>query len=235
MRTTKIDGVVKMQPGEYESLDVDGIVKCPGDLVAENMTVDGILKVEGSLNANRLDIDGMTKIKGDLDCGSLMVDGKLKIEGDLNCDSLEMDGMGTVFGNLIAKGVSVNGLLTLKNGTKLETEKLSCEGIIKVNGEISADQIDAEGLLRAKEIVGEYVKIRSKGARVFGLFFRKFSRVPLIEATTIDLSGVKANQVNGQDIKIGKGCRIEHLDCSGHLSLAKGAKVKNITGDYVLS
>jgi hypothetical protein len=58
------------------------------------------------------------------------------------------------------------------------------------------------------------------------------SDVKLIEATTIDLSGVSAETVNGKDIIIGPNCKIDHIDCSGTLSIDRSSSVGNITGDY---
>jgi hypothetical protein len=54
----------------------------------------------------------------------------------------------------------------------------------------------------------------------------------MIEATTIELSGVRADVVNGRDIKIGPNCQIENIDCSGILSVDPSSYVRNITGEY---
>lgn len=106
--------------------------------------------------------------------------------------------------------------------------------MIKTGGEISADKINAEGCIDADEIVGDNIRILSHWhtPRLLNFINRFTSKVRVIEATTIELSGVKAETVNGRDIKIGPDCKIENIDCSGTLSVDSGSIVHNITGQY---
>jgi hypothetical protein len=38
--------------------------------------------------------------------------------------------------------------------------------------------------------------------------------------------------VNGKDVRIGRGCRVDSVDCSGTLWISPGAKVRNVSGNY---
>ena len=55
---------------------------------------------------------------------------------------------------------------------------------------------------------------------------RTFPTVQLIEATTIELRGVTAGTVNGQDVRTGPYCGIGNLDCNGTLYVDPKAEVK---------
>lgn len=234
MNDVKIEGTGRIEAGEYGSVKVDGVARCDGEMRAESLHVDGIFRSRGNLRAVRMDCDGIVRVRGSLQADVLGVDGVLRVEGNLKTGSLDLDGMATVDGNISAGQMTVDGLLTVRGGTKIEATKICCDGMIRLDGEISADSIDADGLIRAKEIVGETVRIQSRRPGLFAFFMRRSSRIPLIEATTVELRGVSAETVNGKDVSIGRGCRIERLDCSGTLRIARGAKVKTITGEYTL-
>jgi len=234
MNDIRIDGTGTIGAGEYGLVKVDGVGRCKGDLRAESVHVDGIFRCRGGIHTRRLDCDGVVRMHGPLLAGWIGIDGMLRVEGSLTTEAMECDGMLTVYGDVKARELDVDGLMTVRGGTKIEATKITCEGMIRLNGEISADSIEADGFIRAKEIVGETVRIKSRRFGLFAFVMRRSSRIPLIEATTIELQGVRAETVNGQDVTIGRGCRIERLDCSGNLRIARGAKVKTLTGGYTL-
>lgn len=198
MNDIRINGKGTFAGGEYETVIVNGIAQCDGDLKARVVNVDGKFKNAGRLTAGTLDCDGMAEIQSDIS----------------------------------AQNINVDGYLTVSDGTKIEAEKIECDGSIHVKGQISADEVQVDGYIRAREIVGDRVVIKSGINRLAKLIFKDTSEIELIEATTLDLRGVTVQTVNGRDINIGPGCKIENLDCSGTLKIDSGSTVANITGNY---
>ena len=46
----------------------------------------------------------------------------------------------------------MDGFLTMMNGSKLEADEVLCDGSISMDGQICADTVRADGLIRAREI-----------------------------------------------------------------------------------
>ena len=197
MRDLTIDGMGKIDGGEYGTLKVDGMATCSGNLSAETAIVDGMFTGKGDVAAGTLSCDGMAKIRGNVKAGKLEVNGMLKLDGG-----------------------------------KLEADEVSCDGMIKIRGEISADVIKADGCINAEEITGDSIYVRSHRHFFVPFFRRAGSCIKLIEATTVELKGVVAESVNGKDVRIGRGCRIDSVDCSGTLMISPWARVGKVTGDY---
>ena len=205
----KIEGVGTFAGGVYGKLKIDGVCTINGDLEAESIKVNGVCSCSGSINAGIFDCDGV-----------------LTIEGNLRAGTIDIDGVVTV------------------NGNKVEADKIDCDGVLSVEGEISADVIEADGKLNAEEIVGDRIRIKSywrTGLR--GIFVRigagvgatigkkwnsKYSVIGLIEGTEVELRGVKAKTVSGQNVSIGKYCEIERIEASGELNIHPSSKVTEI-------
>ena len=123
---------------------------------------------------------------------------------------------------------------------KIEADRIKCDGVLNVEGEISADIIDAKGKLNAEEIVGDHITIKSYWKRgVGGLFLAlgekisekwsaKFSVIGLIEGTTVELRGVRAKSVSGQNVYLGKNCKIDRVNASGELSIHPTSQVDEV-------
>lgn len=213
------DGCGKMSPGEYGRIRIDGVANCPGDItVTEDIRVDGVMNIKGGMIAK----------------GEVRIDGVLRCDGALTAEKLLLvDGVADFYADVRAEKAEIDGAARIHGG-RLEADEILCDGALSVDGEISADVINAEGYIQAEQIVGDKVTIGSHPS-----FFRKLtgvtlnsSAIKLIEATTVSLRLVKADTVNGRDIEIGEGCEIENLDCSGTLTIHRSARVKNITGDH---
>ena len=194
----KIDGVGTIQGGVYEHLDIDGVCTVNGDLKAESIKIDGVCTCNGNVEAEKFECDGV-----------------LTINGNLRAGLVDIDGVVTVSGN------------------KIEADRIDCDGLLSVDGEISADVIEADGKLNAKEIVGDRIRIKSYWKRgIVALLFKigekknmKFSVIDLIEGTTVELRGVRAMSVNGQDVTIGKNCKIDRVEASGELTIHPSAQI----------
>ena len=214
MKNVDFQGIGTINGGEYNEIICGGVGKCKGDIKAERMHLEGVFSTTGKID--------------------------VKV--------LECEGTATFTDNIRAGSIDIEGLVTVKNGAKIEADRIDCEGFLTTNGEISADKLHAEGCVHATEIVGDTIEIYSKkdkGTIFNGVNFnidldifgkhknykgRYASEVDTIEATTIHLEGVYAENVNGQDIVIGERCEIMNVDCTGTLRIHNTSKVTNIKG-----
>jgi cytoskeletal protein CcmA (bactofilin family) len=219
MNNLIIDGVSTVSGGSYNLVDIDGVCTINGDLKADRIDIDGVTTINGSLGGGDLDVNGTTTIRGGVDVKQIDIDGVCTIEGNLRIQTGSIDGC-----------VSVKG-------SRAEAEAIHCDGYLKVNGELNAEVVEADGYIDAREIVGERIVIRSRSNK-FANFIRRFKinlgTFDFIEATQVDLTNVRAKVVHGKNIVIGKKCNIDTIDCSGTLSIAPSATVKEITGVYSL-
>jgi cytoskeletal protein CcmA (bactofilin family) len=200
--------------------------------------LDGVMTIPGGVFGN-LDIDGVVTIDGNLEAAHLDIDGVFTCRGSIKADSLDCDGVASIEGNLRAKTADIDGVLTLK-GSKVEADFITCDGVLSISGQVSADVIEADGFLNAREIVGDRVTIGSFRKSFFlvklwrsakeAIGINDFSKIDLIEATTVSIQGVHAQSVNGHDVTIGRGCKIDRVDCTGTLTIDPAAEVAEIVG-----
>ena len=209
----KIQGVGNFAGGVYGDLKIDGVCTIESDIEAETLNIDGVCTCMGNVTAKVFDCDGVLTINGNLKVGAADIDGVVTV-----------------------------------NGNKIEADRIKCDGTVSVAGEISADVIDANGIITAESIVGDEITIRSywkkwypkfmflggkksgnfSGLGLEGRIGAKFSAINLIEGTTVELRGVKAKSVNGQNVSIGKNCNVERVDASGELSIHPSAVVGEV-------
>jgi cytoskeletal protein CcmA (bactofilin family) len=195
----------------------------------QDFKIDGVGKIGGG-EYGRLTIDGLGACEGDLKAEALLVDGTFTSRGALTAGSFVCDGLAKFYGNMKVDKIEVDGMLSVKGGTKVEATEIFCDGFISLDGEMSADRIEADGSISAREIVGDRIRILSRH-HGFAIFSRR-SRIELIEATEVEISGVIAREVNGKVVTIGPDCRIDLVDCSGSLYVSPRARVGKITGNY---
>ena len=193
--------------------------------------LDGVCKIHGG-EFGKLTVDGVGTCTDDIKAESMLISGVFKCMGAIDTGLLQTDGTAEIRSSVRAKKIITDGILTVRDGARIEADEIECDGIIRA-GEVSADVIRAEGVINAKEIVGDRICIRSTAGRIARFFCKRFSNIELIEATTVEISGVTAKSVNGKDIIIGPQCQIDTVDCSGTLFIDKSSSVKTITGEYV--
>ena len=206
--------------GEKKRNTFEGVVTFPGGRFDE-LRVDGVCVAEGAIDADTLDVNGVFTAKS-----------------DVRADELDCDGVIAIEGNLRVKKANIDGVITV-HGDKVEADYIRCDGVLSAKGQVSADIIEADGFINATEIVGDKITIKSFRKSAFFKLFMKireaftdsdFSKIDLIEATTIELRGVRAKTVSGQDVTIGPLCVIGRVDCSGELRIDAEATVKEIVG-----
>ena len=204
MAVTKIKSVSTIGGGKYEELVIDGVVTVNGDLEAEVISVNGVVSFNGALESK---------------------------------SSIKIEGVVTANDKLRAKLVDVNGVVTIHKD--VEADHVTIHGVVTAKGQVSADLVESWGMFSAEEVVGDKVIIhcdKKKKATIGGLLrfgrdvHKELPKVGTIEATEIDVDGIRANNLNGHNIVIGPNCVVENVDCTGRLSIAPGAFVRNING-----
>lgn len=225
-----IDGSVSVSGNLHcNRFSCDGMATVRGDALAERATVDGTVSILGSAQCSCLECDGTADIKGDANVTRMEIDGTVSISGNLQCDSFQCDGTATIRGNFTGKEFASSGTVNLL-GVKFEGTKIIGDGCITAqNAQISADVILFEGRIDANELVGETVTVCSDKPH------RHPSKINLVEATTVDLTGVIAGTVNGNNICLNEHCRIDCVDCTGTLYIHPSSRVGTITGEYQLA
>ncbi len=200
-----------------------------------DFTLEGLGKISGGEYDN-INLGGVSSCTDSIKAENIHIEGVFTCSGEIVAGRMHCAGVSDFKANIRAKNLIVEGVINVKAGTKIEAEEITCDGVIKSRGEISSDNFNAEGCVSAKEIVGDRIRIVTYHAvNRFRRFFNQTkSDVDLVEATTIELSGVTAENVNGSDITIGPYCKIKNIDCSGTLFIDSTSEVKNITGSYVM-
>ena len=197
--------------------------------------VEGVM-VFGGGEFDALRVKGICTSEGPIQAGRLDVNGVFTAQGNVHADDFICEGIVTIEGNLRVKKANIEGVTTVQ-GDKVEADRIRCGGVLTVGNQLSADLIEADGFINAREIVGDRIYIRSyRRGGIFNVLTKvreaftdlDYSKIDLIEATTIELRGVRAKSVNGQDIKIGPYCVIDRVDCSGLLEIDPGAKVGEV-------
>ncbi len=230
-----INGSGSMAGGEYDHVTINGAGRCDGLLAAQTIQVNGTFQCPGILKSGKLGVNGNLRCDGDAKSDHLRVDGRFKCGGRLAAGTASCAGMLDVDGDVLVDTLDVSGSLRLEGGAKLEGNQIKCSGSIKTGGHISADEVRVTGMVTAREIVGDRVVIHPGPVSlspILHMFGVATSKADLIEATTVELEGVTARTVNGQNVHIGPNCTIENLDCSGALYIDPSSTVKNLTGHY---
>lgn len=199
----------------------------------QDMRIDGVGKFPGG-SFGKLVVDGVGECQGDLEADTLKVDGVFKCRGGATVKELSCNGTARFDKDIHAGRLSVDGFLAMMNGSKLEADEVLCDGSLSMDGQICADMVRADGLIRAQEILGDRIIIKSYLTSLAKLFTKGGSKIELIEATYVELSGVTAKTVNGSEVIIGPRCHIENVDCTGTLRIDPTATVDHITGEYAM-
>lgn len=223
------------------TLRVDGSLSVNAELYAENISTDGSVSVQSDTYSHEMHVDGAYHTGGLLESQKITIDGALSCR-DLRAGTVRCDGKLSVLNSFYAADAHIDGIL--ESSGNIEAETFCAEGYVTAHGQISADKVEIYGMVHADEIVGDRILIdldtRPRSIRRIAKFFETLmNKKPeekklcanLIEATTIELTGVTAVTVSGENITIGPDCCIEHLECSGKYSIDGSSTVRTINGE----
>lgn len=206
----------------------------------KTMKIDGFGTVSGG-EYGRLEIEGVGKIKGDVNADFLSINGVVTSNSRIEGQELLCDGVLNLSASLKVRKIYIDGVINHSQGN-IESDSISCDGVLDSRGEISTDYLEVHGYISAKEIVGDKVVIYYKPKKYEGsvsnivnIFTGKkdvknYYDVSLIEATTIEIHGLKVDALNGDDIIIGEGCEVKQVEASSSLKIHPLARVGKVTG-----
>ena len=204
------------------------------DRIMNDFNMGGVGKFNGG-TYDSIVLEGVSSCSDNIKAENMRIKGVFTCSGSVEAGILDCGGVSDFKADIRAKKLIVEGVFNTKDGVKIEAAEITCDGVIKTSGEIYADVLTADGCVAAKEVYGDRITIHTHYPvnKIMKFFHRSKSEIGLIEATTIDISGVSADTVNGKDITIGPNCRVESVDCSGTLFIDGSSVVNNITGEYV--
>lgn len=233
-KSMDVNGVLKANSVHADSLGDNGVLKADGNITAGCADVNGMLNVTGDLISNALDINGNVSVDGNVSAETTDIAGRLKCDGTAALGKCDCTGMVQVGNGLTATELDIDGMLKVTGN--IEAEKIETNGYISSTAQISADNIEISGFVRADEIVGDRIEIDFKGPAeftaklinsLFGSHLRNETKCAnLIEATTIELTGVNAGVVSGENVYIGENCHIDRLDCTGTYTIDPSSTVR---------
>jgi hypothetical protein len=201
----------------------------------KGLKLEGVGRVSGG-EYDSIKLDGVSSCSDDIKADNIEIGGVFTCGGEVEAGRMYCQGVSDFKSNIRAKKVIVSGVFNIKEGAKLEAEEIICEGVIRTGGEIYADVLRADGCISAREVYGDNITIETHFPvnKIVKLFKTSKSDIKLIEATTIKISGVTAETVNGTDITIGPNCKVNSVDCSGTLYVDSTSTVGSITGNYAI-
>lgn len=119
MMEIKLDGVCRMTGGKFDSVKVNGVGSCHGEITAALLEIDGVFKCDSPVQVEELDCDGVGRFTGDIRAKKLDVDGVMDVKGGakVSADVLSCDGTLTVEGVISAQRLEVDGYIRAREIT----------------------------------------------------------------------------------------------------------------------
>ena len=236
--SASISGAGVIGGGIYDRVTISGAGKVDGDLETDELQISGAGKVAGKVQARVIVASGSTTFTAGVHAEEMRVSGSARVDGQVHVKELKCSGTFKTNGGIHSEYVKVSGALHV--GADVEAEIFRTSGGFQIYGLLSADriEIDLGGRCTAREIGGEKISVRRGGWRERGILLdgliKLFTgggtaelRAQLIEGDAVSLEDTIAETVRGKTVEIGPGCRIENVEYSESLEVAKDAVVKN--------
>ena len=205
----KKDAVVISGAGKYvegEILKVAGSAKASGDICVKRASVAGSLSVDGTLSAEELSVAGALRASS-IQGGKVSVAGAISVTSTLSANELKAAG-GLRVGEVKADVVKLGGGVTAE---RIEGREI---------------RIEIGGKSRVGEIKGDLIEIKRK-QDLMGLLLPSRRRLyaKRIEGRVVYLRGVACDEVVGDEVYVGRGCRIGKVVYREKLKVSPSAKV----------
>lgn len=243
-----------MNAQERKNIRITGTASAAGGLY-NNIRIMGESKITGDIDCITFGCTGTADITGQFVSQMFKVHGTVLVNGTVLNDKTTINGDMTVFGNATLREGKINGQLSVKNN--LFGEELKVHGMVNVDGNCEIDRIhgtgafNVNGLLNvgqmdmqlywpchAQEIGGERITVKKAqgiSAMMKSLLdmFKPQQDARLtagsIEGDDIILENTTAQFVRGNNVTIGHGCHIEHVEYRHTYNQAPDAIVNHRT------
>lgn len=206
-------------------------------------TIEGIGSCSGG-DYEELVIEGIGKLKNNANINNLKINGMFKSKGKIISDIIEVNGTSKFLQDVKVQKIIIDGIVKL-NTSSMNASRIVCDGIIVSKGEISADEVEIDGVCSIKSMYGDNIKIfaykdnKSRTTNINGngivtkmIFGRKISSeyaiVDNLECTTLVAEKLYCKELRVNDVKLYKNCHIDNLYCDGNIFMDDSCEVKNI-------
>lgn len=214
-----------------EILKINGEARFNGNIESKEIKVNGECKITGSLETKKLKVNGDTVITGDCKVESLIVNGDLCVFGALKCNNVTIRGDLEVSKNLNSSYMKVYGDLKVKEN--IEVEDINIYGRINCEGLLTGENIliFPKGISKCKEIGATNIEVDKPNIGfwkvIFSLGYGSMGKLQcdIIEGDSIKIKNTKAEQLNGNSIKLISNCEIGTIEYSDSLEIGCDCKV----------
>ncbi len=211
--------------GKTKRVSLSGASKS-SDVNCGYFSSSGASRIEGYLKADEAKISGATKVEGDAHIGELSSSGSFKVEGTTEAKNMSLSGASKFEGKVKAKQIKSMG--SSKFEAPVEVDEFSSSGALKIESDVNAKTFTAtgafkiEGTLKAHEIMlkpggdcnikhikgGDVLVESGAGSGLFSMFKKGTLTVETITGDKIYLENTRAKTVEGDEVKIGPGCKV---------------------------
>lgn len=167
MTDYRMEGICKINGGEFGGMIVDGVGTCTGDLKVESIRINGVFKCQGALEAGDMLSDGTADFESNIRAAKVRIDGVLNVKGDAKIEAEEIVCNGVIRANEIsADFINAHGVINAKEITGDRIQINSCAPLIarffmrKFShiDLIEATQVELTGVI-AKSVNGKDIRI----------------------------------------------------------------------------
>ncbi|MCI4323032.1 MAG: hypothetical protein L3K03_03270 [Thermoplasmata archaeon] len=196
---------------------VEGGASVVGDVEAGTVQGTGLVSVGGKWRSGTVHLTGQLEVYGTTDIrGPLTLTGPARFHGPVTLAGATVRGGLDAGGPLTAMGpLHFTGSTQIRGA--LTAPSLQFEGTLRVDGDLVVPQVNGTlvgGPSKVSRILATEVELTRAG----GLFSFPPGKaagslqVIRIEAHYVSLEGVRAEYVRADEIRLGAGCQVQHLD-----------------------
>jgi hypothetical protein len=203
----KIAGFGSLGP---EELNMRGCINLPGGLKVRDLKSSGSINIDGDITVDSVKIRGSIHVHGDLKCKELSKSGSLKVTNDLIANvasvsgSTKVSGKGSFEKKLDSKGSIILGDDLVSGGS------IWYSGTMRVDGKLESKTFDAR-LGQDDSNIRDGIKAERIEVRVDkpNNRYNGYLITSDIVGDDIVLENVICNNVEGNKVKILRGCHIK--------------------------
>lgn len=220
---------VETEKGEKKTkkISLTGASKIEG-CNCELFKSSGASKVQGDMRADEARIHGATKVTGNAEIGVLDSRGSIKINGKTKAERMELSGASKFMDTVDAKKIDSNGATkfienvkadefissgSMKAEKNIESKTFTAAGAFVIEGTLSADEIMLRpgGKCEIDKIHGGDVLVETGSGGFFSFGKSGSLKVKEVKGDEIYLENTRAESVEGDNVKIGPGCKIDRV------------------------
>lgn len=116
MQNYKVEGIGKINGGEFETFTVEGVCSCTNNIKAEEVHIEGVFNCSGDVETNILYCEGVANFKSNIRAKRISVEGVLSEKGSskIEAEEINCEGVIKTGGEISADVVRVDGCIEAK-------------------------------------------------------------------------------------------------------------------------